>query len=51
MKEVTFEQIKNLGISPNECISWTREVIKHKDEYVLPHKISIKYGTKIENKE
>ena len=44
MKEVSFEEINNLGITPAECVEWAREVIKYKNEYVLPHKISIKYG-------
>lgn len=44
MKDVSFDQIKNLGITPAECVEWASEVIKNKNNYVLPHKISIKYG-------
>lgn len=44
MKEVSFEEINNLGITPAECVEWASEVIKNKNNYVLPHKISIKYG-------
>ena len=44
MKEISFEQIQNLGITPDECVEWARTVIKNKNNYVLPHKISITYG-------
>ena len=44
MKEISFEQIQNLGITPDECVEWARTVIKNKHNYVLPHKISITYG-------
>mgnify|MGYP004534441565 CR=1 FL=1 len=44
MKEVSFEQMQNLGITPADCVEWARTVIKNKKKYVLPHKISITYG-------
>ena len=44
MKEISFEQIHSLGITPGECIEWARTVIKNKNNYILPHKISITYG-------
>lgn len=44
MKEISFKQIEDLCITPDECVDWARTVIKHKNDYVLPHKISIKYG-------
>ena len=40
----TFNQINALGISPAECVEWARTVITHKNDYILPEKVSIKYG-------
>ncbi len=42
MKIITFEDIKNLNISPLECYQWTSEMIKNKGNAVLPAKISMK---------
>lgn len=44
MKIISFEEIQKLNITPEQCVTWARSVIKHKNDYVLPHKISIKYG-------
>ena len=40
----TFNQINALGITPAECVEWARTVITHKNGYILPEKVSIKYG-------
>lgn len=44
MQQISFEQILKLGITPLECVTWAETVIKNKNNYVLPHKISITYG-------
>lgn len=44
MQQISFEQILKLGITPLECVNWAETVIKNKNNYVLPHKISITYG-------
>lgn len=44
MKTISFEDIKNLGITPECCVAWADEVIKIKKECDLPPKISIKFG-------
>lgn len=44
MKVISFEDIKNLNITPECCISWAEQVIKMKKECVLPPKSSIKFG-------
>lgn len=44
MQQISFEQILKLGITPLECVNWAETVIKNKNKYVLPHKISITYG-------
>lgn len=42
MKLITFESISNLGITYEESYKWTSEMIEHKNETLLPPKISIK---------
>lgn len=42
MKVITFQDIKNLAISPSTCYEWATETILNKDKYMLPAKISIK---------
>lgn len=42
MKVITFEDIKALSIEPSVCYQWATEMIKNKNEALLPPKISIK---------
>ena len=42
MKIITFQDVKNLDISPTTCYEWASETIRDKDKYILPAKISIK---------
>ena len=42
MKIISFEDIKNLGITPQQCLQWTQETLEHKEEAMLPPKISLK---------
>ena len=42
MQIINFEQIKNLNISPLQCVEWAKEAFLNKYEYELPSKISIK---------
>lgn len=44
MEKITFEDIVSMNIYPNECVEWAKNVILHKNEYVLPEKISTKFG-------
>ena len=44
MKFITFEDIVSMNISPMECVEWAKYVCLHKNEYILPEKISIKFG-------
>lgn len=44
MRVVTFEEIASIGITPKECVDWATFVIKNKQNYILPLKISIPYG-------
>ena len=41
---ITFDEIKNLDISPKECVDWAEFVIKNKRNWELPPKISIHFG-------
>lgn len=43
MRIITHEEILNMKISPKCCYDWVSEVIRKKQQYVLPHKISLKY--------
>lgn len=42
MKLITFKDIENLKIPPNQCYEWVNYIIKHKNEAILPSKISMK---------
>ena len=42
MKAITFQDVRNLAISPLTCYEWASETIRDKDKYILPPKISIK---------
>ncbi len=42
MKIITFQDVKNLNISPATCYEWVSETIRDKDKYILPPKISLK---------
>ena len=44
MKIITFQDIVNLNISPKECLSWAEEIIRRKDQMMLPSKISLSHG-------
>ena len=44
MKFITFSEIINLNITPQECVNWARDAIIHKREFVLPPKTSIKFN-------
>lgn len=43
MKIIDFEIIKNLEITPEDCVEWAETVIKEKNDYVLPKKTSIHF--------
>lgn len=42
MKVITFEDIVSLRIEPLTCYEWASDVIKNKDNFEIPKKISIK---------
>lgn len=42
MRYIGFEEIRDLAITPHECVDWVRDMFVHKDECQLPPKISIK---------
>lgn len=42
MKLINFQDIKKLNISPKQCYEWTDEMIRNKNNTVLPPKISLK---------
>ncbi len=42
MKIITHDDIMNLGITPEEAFDWSEYVIRHKNDAILPAKISIK---------
>lgn len=44
MRNISFSEILNLNISPQDCINWAREVIINKNSYKLPPKTSIKFN-------
>ena len=44
MKIIDFNTIRDLNISPLQCYEWVTESIAHKNEAVLPAKISMKPG-------
>ena len=41
MKIITYEDIKALQISPLDCYDWVVEALQHKEEALLPPKISL----------
>ncbi len=41
MKVITFNDIKSLDISPVKCYEWVEEALLHKNEAILPAKISL----------
>ena len=42
MKVITHQDILALTVFPAECVKWAETVIRHKNEYLLPPKISLK---------
>ena len=42
MKVISFEDIKNLNITPQTCFQWVSEMIANKGDVLLPAKISMK---------
>ena len=44
MKIIGFENILNMKIHPELCIKWAEEVIRNKNNYVLPPKVGIPFG-------
>lgn len=44
---ITHNDIENLNISKNECYNWVVDCLKHKQECILPPKISIKPSAEI----
>lgn len=43
MKLITYKDIVKMNIDPLKCYEWVSEMIEHKNETVLPHKISMKH--------
>lgn len=43
MKVISFDAIAGLGIGPETCLRWVEEALTHKEEAVLPKKISMKH--------
>lgn len=41
MKVITYNDIKNLDISPIKCYEWVEEMLMHKNDAILPPKISL----------
>ena len=41
MKIITFDQVKNLNVSPEVCYEWASSMILHKKDAVLPAKVHI----------
>lgn len=42
MKLITFDTIAGAGITPARCFEWTSQMIAHKNDTILPPKISMK---------
>lgn len=42
MKIVTFDDIKNLNITPKQCYEWASDMIQDKENTLLPPKISMR---------
>ena len=47
MKIISFEDIRNLNITPQTCLQWVSDMIANKKEALLPAKISMKPVEKI----
>lgn len=41
---ISFNEIRELKISPEECVAWAEHVIRNKRNWELPPKISIHFG-------
>lgn len=41
MNIISFDQIVDLSISPEQCCQWVEEALTHKSEAILPKKISL----------
>ncbi len=41
---ISFDEIRNLEISPKECVAWAEHVIANKRKWELPPKISMHFG-------
>lgn len=41
MKIITFDEIKSLNISPDQCFLWVDEMLRNKSKAMLPPKISL----------
>ena len=41
MKVITFRDIKSLDIPPEKCYEWVEEALRHKNDAILPAKISL----------
>ena len=41
MKIIDFETIRNLSISPADCVKWVEKALRMKYDSCLPHKISM----------
>jgi hypothetical protein len=47
MKIISFEDIRDLNITPQTCLQWVSDMIANKKEALLPAKISMKPVEKI----
>ena len=47
MKIISFEDIRNLNITPQTCLQWVSDMIANKKAALLPAKISMKPVEKI----
>jgi len=44
MKYINFDTIKNMNITVDKCLNWTKQALLHKHICVLPPKTSIKFN-------
>lgn len=42
MKVISFDEIQKLSITPDKCFEWVEEILKNKQDMLLPAKISLK---------
>lgn len=42
MKVISFDDVVAAHVTPEQCLAWTEEALRHKDEFLLPPKISLK---------